>query len=74
MRQPHIVSVDLLRFCKEEARQRWDNVATNAESFAKVVSEGKPELLTGLHQAEHGVARNAAVTRHRSAGDFSLEC
>lgn len=47
-------------------------MAVDAEPIADILVEGETELLAGLHQAEHGIARNAAVTRNRSAGDFSL--
>lgn len=63
-----------LGFRGNKACQLRGGLATDAEPVTEIMVKGQSELLAGLHQAEHGVARNMAVsvhgaTRYLSPGD-----
>ncbi|MBB3525947.1 hypothetical protein FHX03_005319 [Rhizobium sp. BK456] len=43
------------------------------QPITQIVPERQAELLAGLHQAEHAVARLPTVATDRAAGDLSLD-
>ena len=48
-------------------------VDANAQPIAKIVPERKAELLAGLHQAEHAVARLPTIATDRATRDLPLD-
>lgn len=48
-------------------------LVTDPQPIVEVVPERQAELLAGLHQAEHAVARLPTVATDRAAGDLSLD-
>jgi len=53
-----------------ERCKRWNGLTGYAEPVAEKMPEGCFQLPAGLHQAEHDVARDAAVSTDRAAGDL----
>ncbi len=44
----------------------------NAKPITEIMPEGKPELLAGLHEAEHGIARDTPIPAHGAARDLAF--
>ncbi|MGO6862985.1 hypothetical protein ACC754_36975, partial [Rhizobium johnstonii] len=59
---------------KDGGRERRDGVIFTADPkpVTEIMVEGKAELLAGLHQAEHDIARNTAILAHCATGDLPL--
>ena len=57
----------------DEVRQSRDRSGVgDPEAVSEIAVERDAELIAGLHEAEHDVARGFAGLAHGASGDFSL--